>query len=89
MVGAAAGKQSHDPESRKQPAQLCYLLALTGIEVEAVKEGFSINARVSPRGYVLDEVGKLRSPVAAAGAGAVWPGKRLRGARSCPTPTDR
>jgi hypothetical protein len=45
MVGAAAGKQPHDPESRKQPAQLSYLLALTGIEVEAVKEGFSINAR--------------------------------------------
>lgn len=39
--------------------------ALTGTKVEAVKEGFSVNARVSPHGYVLDEVGKLRGPVAA------------------------
>ena len=67
MVGAAAGKQSHAPESRKQPAQLCYLLALTGIEVEAVKEGFSLNAGVSPHGYVLGEVGQL--PAAGFGAG--------------------
>ena len=34
-VGAATGKQSHDPERGKQPAQLRYLLALTRIEVEA------------------------------------------------------
>ena len=47
MVGAAAGKQSHDPESGEQPAQLRDLLALTGIKVEAVKAGFSINARVA------------------------------------------
>lgn len=67
MVGAAVGKQSHDPESGKQPAQSRYLLALTGIEVKAVKEGFSVNARVSPHGYVLDEIGKLRDPVAAPG----------------------
>ena len=64
VVGAAAGKQPHDPESGKQPTQLCDLLALTGIEVEAVKEGFSINARVSPHGYVLKEVGRLGGPVA-------------------------
>ena len=67
MVGAAAGKQSHDPESPEQPTQLRYLLALTGIEVEAVKEGISMNARVSPHRYVLNEVGKLRGPVAAPG----------------------
>ncbi len=47
--------------------KLRYLLALTGIEVEAVKEGFSVDARVSPHGYVLDEVGQLRGPVAAPG----------------------
>ena len=47
VVGAAAGKQPHDPESGKQPAQSRDLLALTWIEVEAVKAGFSINARVS------------------------------------------
>jgi hypothetical protein len=46
---------------------LRYLLELTGTEVEAVKEGFSVNARVGPHGYVLDEVGKLGGPVAASG----------------------
>ena len=64
-MGAAAGQQAHDPERREQPAQLRHLLALTGIEVEAVEEGLSLDARVRPHGYVLDEVGKLRSPVAA------------------------
>jgi hypothetical protein len=68
VVGAAAGKKSHDPESREERAQLRYLPALTGTEVEAVKEGFSINARVGPHGYVLDEIGKLRGPVAVPGA---------------------
>jgi hypothetical protein len=67
VVGTAARKQSHDPESREQPAQLSYLLALTGMEVEAVKEGFSLDARVSPHGDVLDEVGQLRGPVTAPG----------------------
>jgi hypothetical protein len=43
-VGAAAGTQSHDPERGKQPEQLCYLLALTGIEVEAVK----VQGRLQP-----------------------------------------
>jgi hypothetical protein len=67
VVGAADGKQSHDPESREQPAQLCYLLALAGSEVEAVEESFSMNTRVRSYGYVLDEVGKFGGLVTAPG----------------------
>ncbi len=43
------------------------VLGVQGIEVESVKEGFSNNARVSPHGYVLDEVGQFRGPVAVPG----------------------
>jgi hypothetical protein len=39
-MGAAAGRQAHDPGRREQPAQLRHLLALTGMELEAVEEGF-------------------------------------------------
>jgi hypothetical protein len=68
LVGATAGKQSHDPESREQQAQLRHMQALTGIEAEAVKEGFSINARMSSHGYVLGEVSKLCGPVTTPGS---------------------
>jgi len=40
-AGTVAGKQSHHPESREQPAQLRYLLTLTGTEVEAATETMS------------------------------------------------
>jgi len=43
------------------------LLALTGVEFEAIEKAFGSDARVSPHGYVLDEVGKLRGPVPAPG----------------------
>ena len=66
-MGAAAGQQAHDPERREQAPQLRHLLALTGMELEAVEKGFSIDARVRPHGHVLDEVGKLGGPVAASG----------------------
>jgi hypothetical protein len=34
VIGASAGKQSHHPESREQPAQVRYLLALARGEIQ-------------------------------------------------------
>lgn len=67
MVGAAAGKQDHDPLRCVHAAQPADLPALSRNQVGPVEEGVGVDARMRPCRYVLDEVGKLLSPAAAAG----------------------
>lgn len=67
MVGAAGGKQPHDPEGCDQATKLSYLLALAWTQAETAEEGFGVDARMRPDRYVLDEVGKLARPIAAPG----------------------
>jgi len=52
---------------RVHAAQAPDLAALSRNQVETVEEGFGVDARVRPYRYVLDEVGKLLCPAAAAG----------------------